>query len=450
MFNQGETIQAHLQPQPEHQDQGQNPCRITEARDTGPHIGQGTISGSIISSVGLDQGFKEYFHPKEEEKNQDEEQRNEEDIVKYDNNPIYPMLFQDDVFNPSKSVETAQDAIKRVETLLESKLLDLNEDKSVFIVAGRKKARSEMQRKIDSSPLLLYGSRMKQATVDKYLGCKISVTAADSVAATVSNRLGAAYRSIYEARTVVEDSRATAAGGITLIFEIFEMSIIPMLLFGAECFDPIPKKTLDSLNRFSNSFLRLALGLPKNGGIISSLYFDTGTLLISNRILLAKMIFTHHLATLPEQSLAKDFYNTQRNNPNEYPGIVTETLKTLQQWGFNDISVFSKYSFKKVIKAKIFAKNESDLLQSMMNNKKIDVDSCRREGFGMKPYLKEMNLSDARMYYRIKYHLVPTIRLNQKNNKRYKAQKWLCPDCSISKSLSDYGNYVIMIMMMMI
>ena len=59
----------------------------------------------------------------------------------------------------------------------------------------------------------------------------------------------------------------------------------------------------------------------------------------------------------------------------------------------------------------------------------------------MKPYLKEMNLSDARMYYRIKYHLVPTIRLNQKNNKRYKAQKWLCPDCSISKSLSDHGNY---------
>ena len=78
----------------------------------------------------------------------------------------------------------------------------------------------------------------------------------------------------------------------------------------------------------------------------------------------------------------------------------------------------------------------------MINFKKINVDECRREGFGMKPYLKEMNLTDARMFYRIKYNLVPTIRLNQKSNRRYKAENWLCPDCLSQKtSLTDLSNY---------
>ena len=33
------------------------------------------------------------------------------------------------------------------------------------------------------------------------------------------------------------------------------------------------------------------------------------------------------------------------------------------------------------------------------------------------------------MYYRIKYFLVPTFRLDFKNVFRYKIEEWLCPDC---------------------
>ena len=54
------------------------------------------------------------------------------------------------------------------------------------------------------------------------------------------------------------------------------------------------------------------------------------------------------------------------------------------------------------------------------------------------------------MFYKIKYSLVPTIRMNQKNNKKYKAEKWLCPDCATESSSIissndkyDYENGII-------
>ena len=42
------------------------PVGLTEAQDTGPNVGQGTISGAVVSSVNLDQGMKEYFHDEED------------------------------------------------------------------------------------------------------------------------------------------------------------------------------------------------------------------------------------------------------------------------------------------------------------------------------------------------------------------------------------------------
>ena len=75
---------------------------------------------------------------------------------------------------------------------------------------------------------------MKQVVSEKYLGCWLAATTADSVSTTVNKRIGAATKAIFEARTIVEDSRADLIGGLTLAFQIWEASIIPNLLFGAK------------------------------------------------------------------------------------------------------------------------------------------------------------------------------------------------------------------------
>ena len=193
--------------------------------------------GAVISSNNLDGGVKEFFHDKdvnEEESEEEMMKKNYDDQVKYNNVVIHPLLWQDDIFNASSSVGKAQEANDRMIKLVESKLLDLNIGKSVCLVAGKKKARERLQEELDSSPLMLYNLKMKQVDSEKYLGMWLSATSACSVSTTVSKRIGLATRSIYETRTIVEDCRANVVGGLSLAFHIFEACIIPKLLYACE------------------------------------------------------------------------------------------------------------------------------------------------------------------------------------------------------------------------
>ena len=141
---------------------------------------------------------------------------------------------------------------------------------------------------------------MKQVLQEKYLGCQVSTSVSASVSATVANRAGAVTHAIYETRAVLEDCRASTAGGVMVAFLIWEASIIPNLLFLCENWFLIPKKTLDKLNALSHQFLKSVLGVGKFGTPLAALYWDTATPLMSNRILQQQLLFLWHLANLPE------------------------------------------------------------------------------------------------------------------------------------------------------
>ena len=149
------------------------PVGLTDVRDTGSGIGQGTVPGAIISAVNLDNGVKEQFHGNEDEDN-DEDKMKIDDIkpVKYDNINVHPLLWQDDVFSLSRTVKSAQVTNDKMEKIMESKCLDLHPLKSCFLISGSKKARIKLQQKAEQNPIFLYGKKMKQVTVEKYLGCR--------------------------------------------------------------------------------------------------------------------------------------------------------------------------------------------------------------------------------------------------------------------------------------
>ena len=130
------------------------PVGVTKSHDTGPTVSQGSAEGAIISADNLDNGVSEAFHDEEEneeatDKVKDDAKAENEVIqnVKYEEVVIEPMLFQDDVANAADSVEDAQKANRKMVDLLEKKLLNLNLDKSLCIIAGSKKAREKWRRK---------------------------------------------------------------------------------------------------------------------------------------------------------------------------------------------------------------------------------------------------------------------------------------------------------------
>ena len=395
---------------------------VTEAANTGPGIGQGTIPGAIESAVGLDAGVKEFFHGEDDE---DEREEEEDDnyVVKYDDIKIHPLIFQDDLMSPSNSVKAAQRVNDKMEQLMESKLLDLNKLKSVFIVVGEKKARKKMQREVDRNPLLLYNEPMKQVSVEKYLGFQVADTVAASIAATVTKRLGIATRAIYEAKAVVEDSRAEAVGGLVVMFDIWEHSISPMLYSGCEVWPEVPKKTLKSLFNITVTYLRVALGLGKKGGApLVSLFWHTGTMLPENRILLNNMLFLHHVANLPDKSLAKEFYLAEKKN--SYKGIISKCEKYLSEWGITNVNLYTKYQWKRAIQYRLYKKNRAQLLEWIKQYKKLDHQTCCQEKFELKEYFKTMNIQQSRLYFKIQNFITPTVRLNFKSDRKFKSEKW--------------------------
>ena len=153
------------------------PIGTTEEADTGATLGQGTIEGTILSSTSLSKGVEDFL--------------DDENETNYGNVVVKELLFQDDIASASKSVETAQRKNKKVEALLETKLLDLNETKTVFMILGSRKYKEETRKKLDETPLVLNNKPMKEVEKYSYLGEVVSSQGLSACnTETISKRIG--------------------------------------------------------------------------------------------------------------------------------------------------------------------------------------------------------------------------------------------------------------------
>ena len=92
----------------------ETPVGRTNEANTRSGIGQGTVTASLVSGNNIDGGIEEYFHEKSDDKSDKENETKQKDLIVYGNTTIFPMIFMDDVANPVKSVEKAQEDIDRM------------------------------------------------------------------------------------------------------------------------------------------------------------------------------------------------------------------------------------------------------------------------------------------------------------------------------------------------
>ena len=118
---------------------------------------------------------------------------------------------------------------------------------------------------------------------------------------------------MYELRAVIEDTRSQRIGGINVGFQIFEAEILSMLLFNSETWEKISSKSMKLLENFCNEFFRKFFRVS-SGCPIANLYWQTGFLKAGMMILERKLNFFHHVSNLPEDSLAKETLEIQREN----------------------------------------------------------------------------------------------------------------------------------------
>ena len=144
---------------------------------------------------------------------------------------------------------------------------------------------------------------------------------------TVKKRIGIISHSNLDIRNIVDNTRTGSIGRLTVGFSIWETACIPALIHNSEVWVNMPKKAVTLLEKIQLKYLRVVTGVgtscPK-----PILYYHTGTLSMSNRVLLRKLLFWHHVSTLPTASLAREVRDLMCFHDN--PGLAREVVPVLE------------------------------------------------------------------------------------------------------------------------
>ena len=83
---------------------------------------------------------------------------------------IAPFIFMDDIIYGAEGIKSARIANEKIDKVVKSLNLRLNEDKTSFILIGSKKQKEEARAGLEENPLRCGEFPMKEETVGKYLG----------------------------------------------------------------------------------------------------------------------------------------------------------------------------------------------------------------------------------------------------------------------------------------
>ena len=390
---------------------------LTDTAATGENVAQGSIGGALLSSLNLDKTITSYFSGIEE--------------VSYLTTKLSPMIFQDDTMRFATSIDQVQQGNILISSAIKSKQLELNITKSGVIVFGKKKKVDLIKSTVESNQSFsINGVKVKVKLEDKYLGDYLhSGGLSKSVEVTVAKRYGVCLHKVMELKSVIEDFRMHSLGGIKVGLEIFNLTILPHLIYNADTWLEIDEKTITRLESLQKTMLRSLLSVP-NSTPCPALAWDTASISVEYRVYQKKLLFLFHLINLEESSLANEIFILQKNH--NIPGFVKEGRQLLEKFSLPNIIdqnlKISKLQWKKMVR-KAVNENYGNLLKSQISGySKLKEGPMVSENFEEKSYLTEMSMMDARLLFRIRCK-TNDIKMNQQSNKTFAKQLWKCSEC---------------------
>ena len=122
-------------------------------------------------------------------------------------------------------------------------------------------------------------------------------------------------------------------------------------------------------------------------------------------------------------------YNVQKSL--NFPGFIPEARNLISKYKLPNIIdqklQLTKLKWKSLVKSAIKT-NYEDELKSKMTTSKLKDGPMVKESFGLKDYLKEMNLSDARTKFRLRSNMTK-VKMNMKSDPKFAAELWTCSGC---------------------
>ena len=311
-----------------------------------------------MSSVNLDKTITSYFSGAAE--------------ISYLTTKLSPLIFQDDTMRFGTSIDDIQQGNILISQAIKSKQLELNIDKSGVIIFGKKKKGNEITATVETNQSFQIND-IKVKSEDKYLGDYLhSAGLAKSVEVTVAKRYGACLHRILELKSVIEDFRMHSLGGIKVGLEIFNLAILPTLLYNADTWLEIDNKTVGRLESLQKTLMRCLLAVPKSTPC-AALNWDTGLISMEYRVFRKKLLFLYHLRYLDESSLANEIFNLQKNH--NLPGAVSEGRLLLEKFSLPNIidedQNIPQLQWKTRVKTAVNHYYEKELKGHIINSSKL-------------------------------------------------------------------------------
>ena len=217
--------------------------------------------------------------------------------------------------------------------------------------------------------------------------------------------------------------------------DIWEQAVLPKLLFNSGCWQDISDNTVHELEDLQLKFYRCLFAVG-SGCPIPSLYWETGGTMIKYRILRNKLLLLHHIATLTENSLARQVYEVQKHL--NLPGLLQECKNFLVNAKVTEIGKYTQIEWKRLVKAKIHEMNRDDILNQMRKPyKKISYEEHVDQKLQLQPYLISLHISDARLCFKLKTGMTPTVRMKFPSDPEFSRKLWTCPGCTEDKPGHD-------------
>ena len=150
------------------------------------------------------------------------------------------------------------------------------------------------------------------------------------------------------------------------------------------------------------------------------------------RIKQKKLEFIWHLCNLNDDALAKEVLMIQKTL--SMPGLVRECQEWIEEFSLPDIfkTKLTKLQWKNIVKKKIAQQNEKELKLKMMSLEKLKDSELMKEEFGVKPYVKNLTVPEARNIFKMRSSMMMNVKMNYMSDAKNVASMWLCNSCRTS------------------
>ena len=212
---------------------------------------------------------------------------------------------------------------------------------------------------------------------------------------------------------------------------MYNLAVVPIMLSNAGTWDELNTKSIVKLNDIQNTLLRYLLLTPRTTATCA-MNWDFGTEPVEYKIMTKKLTLMYHIATLDEDTLAREIFEAQKLNG--FPGLIKSCQDDMKKLNLPDITdpkvnkEFTKKQWKTKVKNAVRSKCEEDLKQKILTYSKLKNGPMSEETFSTKEYLKTMNVSDARINFSRRSFMYD-VKWNYRSNPKYAADLWRCDSC---------------------